>query len=82
MDGGRLKMSEKDINQIIEEDAIMIDAKNKKLEEVKKLVKEIHELDIKLDTKRLNPEDDAMRELIRTIENEYNIKCRRVLVEK
>ena len=75
-------MSEKGINQIIEEDAIMIDAKNKKLEEVKKLVKEIHELNIKLDTKRLNPEDDAMRELICIIENEYNIKCRRVLVEK
>ena len=75
-------MSEKDTNQIIEEDAKMIDAKNKKLEEVKKLVKEIHELDVNLNTKRLDPEDDAMLELIRTIENEYNIKCRFVFVEK
>ena len=63
----------KDINQIIEEDAIMIDAKNKKLEEIKKLVKEIHELDIKLDTKRLNPNDDGKYALLRTIEEEYNI---------
>ena len=45
-------MSEKDINRTIEEDAIMIDAKNQNLEEVKKLVKEIHELDIKLDAKK------------------------------
>jgi adenine C2-methylase RlmN of 23S rRNA A2503 and tRNA A37 len=66
-------MSEKDINQIIEEDAIMIDAKNKKLEEIKKLVKEIHELDIKLDTKRLNPNDDGKYTLLRTIEEEYDI---------
>lgn len=66
-------MSGKSINQIVEEDAIMIDAKNKKLEEVKKLVKEIHELDIKLNTKRLNRNDDGMYELLRTIENEYDI---------
>lgn len=66
-------MSEKGINQIIEEDAIMIDAKNKKLKKVKKLVKEIHELDIKLNTKRLNRNDDGMYELLRTIENEYDI---------
>ena len=66
-------MSEKDINQIIEEDAIMIDAKNKKLEEIKKLVKEIHELDIKLDTKRLNSNGDGMDALLRAIEEEYNV---------
>ena len=66
-------MSEKSINQIIEEDAKMIDAKNKKLEEVKKLVKEIHELDVKLDTKRLNPNDDGMDELVRIIEKEYDV---------
>lgn len=75
-------MSENNIGQIVKEDSIMIDTKYKKLEEVKKLVKEIHELDIKLDTKRLVPEDDAMHDLIRIIENEYNIKCRRVLVEE
>ncbi len=75
-------MSEKNIGQIVKEDSITIDTKYKKLEEVKKLVKEIHELDIKLDTKRLVPEDDAMHDLIRIIENEYNIKCRRVLVEE
>ena len=68
-------MSEKNIGQIVEEDAVMIDVKNKKLEEVKKLVKEIHELDIKLDTKRLVPEDDAMNDLVRIIEKEYSIKC-------
>lgn len=68
-------MSEKNIGQIVEEDAVMIDAKNKKLEEVKKLVKEIHELDIKIDTKRLVPEDDAMNDLVCIIEKEYGVKC-------
>lgn len=68
-------MSEKNIGQIVEEDAVMIDAKNKKLKEVKKLVKEIHELDIKLDTKRLVPEDDAINDLVRIIEKEYGVKC-------
>lgn len=68
-------MSEKNIGQIVEEDAVMIDAKNKKLEEVKKLVKEIHELDMKLNTKKLVPEDDAMNDLVRIIEKEYSVKC-------
>ena len=65
-------MNEKNINQIIEEDAIMIDAKNKKLEEVKQLVKDIHMLDEKLNTKNNDPYNEGMSALLNIIEEEYD----------
>ena len=79
-------MNKKSINQIIEEDAIMIDARNKKLEEVKKLVKEIHELDVKLDTARLadQKDDDGryVNVLLNIIEEEYNVVVLSIIEEE
>jgi hypothetical protein len=64
----------------------MIGAKNKKLEKVKKLVKEIHELDVKLDTARLadQKDDDGryVNVLLNIIEEEYNVVILSIIEEE
>lgn len=72
------RIKQKPINQIVEEDSVMIDIKNRKLEEIKNLVKEIHELDEKLDTKNIDPENDSRNTLVNIIEKEYD--CEFVIV--
>lgn len=72
------RIKQKPINQIVEEDSVMIDIKNRKLEEIKNLVKEIHELDEKLDTKNIDPENDSRSTLVNIIEKEYD--CEFVIV--
>ena len=66
------RVKNKPINQIVEEDSVMIDIKNKKLEEVKQLVKDIHMLDEKLNTKNIDPTNDGMTALLNIIEEEYD----------
>ena len=66
------RIKQKPINQIVEEDSVMIDIKNRKLDEVKQLVKEIHELDEKLDTKNIDPYNEGMSALLNIIEEEYD----------
>jgi len=64
----------------------MIGAKNKKLEKVKKLVKEIHELDVKLDTAKLADQKDDngryVNVLLNIIEEEYNIVVLSIIEEE
>lgn len=67
------RIKQKSINQIVEEDSVMIDIKNKKLDEVKQLVKDIHMLDEKLNTKNIDPYNEGMSTLMNIIEEEYDI---------
>ena len=65
------RIKQKPINQIVEEGNVMIDIKNKKLDEVKQLVKDIHMLDEKLNTKNIDPYNEGMSALLNIIEEEY-----------
>lgn len=67
------RIKQKPINQIVAEDSVMIDIKNKKLDEVKQLVKDIHMLDEKLNTKNIDPYNEGMSALMNIIEKEYDI---------
>ncbi len=71
------RIKQKPINQIVEEDSVMIDIKNKKLDEVKCLISEIHELAKKLEIDDTTTEVNTARyELISIIEKEFNCEYR------
>ena len=71
------RIKQKPINQLVEEDEVMIDIKNRKIDEVKCLISEIHELAKKLEIDDTTTEVNTARyELISIIEKEFNCEYR------